>query len=114
MTTNPATGIKVTLLGDSLMTFPYQNFRFGDVIRSKIPYLKAHSDQGLIFYDEGIGGNTIYNIAMRIDEALSHHAQGLILFWDTDCSDFQETDSTRDSMRANYQFYLRYVINKVK
>lgn len=112
MTTNPTTGIKITLFGDSLMTFPYQNFRLGNVIRSKIPYLNSHN-QDLIFYDEGIGGNTIYDIAMRMDKVLSHNAQGLLLFWDTDCSDFQETDSTRAAMRANYQYYLQYVINKV-
>ena len=115
--TNSETGVKVTLLGDSLMTFPYNMFSFADHIRDNVGYLQANPNRSIIFYDEGKGSDTISKIAERIDSALTHHSQGLILFWDTDVSDFSEkglSDQEVHNMRAEYEYYLRYVIDKVK
>ena len=114
---NPEAGVNITLLGDSLMTFPYNMFSFANHIRDNIGYLRKHPNQSIIFYDEGKGADTISKIAERIDSALSHNSQGLILFWDTDVSDFSEKDLSNEevqSMRAEYEYYLRYVIEKVR
>jgi hypothetical protein len=116
MSTNPATGIKVTLLGDSLMTFPYTMFRLGNQIRDKVQHLRTHLNQSIIFYDEGNPSDTIFKISLRIESALSHHAEGLILFWDTDISDYEEFGLSVEEvsyMREKYEYYLRYVIEKV-
>jgi len=73
--------IRITLLGDSLLNMPVTSFglteKLGMLLPGRNPY----------FFNEGENGNTIWDIRRRLDIALSHESDYMVLFWDSDISD---------------------------
>jgi hypothetical protein len=105
-------GIKITVLGDSLVHRPFTEYKFFDVIKGYIT-----TDQRLTMYDEGQNGNKISDISSRLDTALAHNSQGLILQWDSDVSDIDESamsDTEITILRQNYENNLKSVIERIQ
>lgn len=98
----------VVLLGDSLLNRPFTSYNFGAMLRRR---LSSHS---LVVWNEGLDGNTIRNIADRLDSALSHDPEAVLLLWDSDVSDTNESllNSTQvATLRAAYTSTLQGVVN---
>ena len=107
----PLEGIKITMLGDSLVHRPHIQYKFFDMIKNYM-----NSDQSLILYDEGGNGNTIHDIYSRLDNALRHQSQGLILQWDSDVSDIDESVMTTTQiihLRQSYEHTLKSTIQRI-
>jgi len=99
---------RLTLLGDSLFNKPFWDYDLGGKIREELP------NYPLIVFNEGVNGQMIHQILDRLDSALSHRAEAVVLFWDTDCSDVDESvlnATAIASLRQRYQDNLRTVIN---
>lgn len=98
----------IVLLGDSLINRPFQRFDLGGMIRRRL------SDYPMVIWNYGADGSTIASSYNRLGSALSHNPDALILFWDSDASDVDESvlNSTQvTSLRANYMTTLRLVVN---
>lgn len=99
---------RVVLFGDSLINKPFNWYDFGDMIRSRLP------ENPTEFINEGQNGNTILSMRNRLDSALAHDGDAVIMFWDSDVSDIDETVLTYEEvveLRARYVANLRYVVN---
>ena len=98
----------VVLLGDSLLNRPFTQYNFGAMLRRR---LSSHS---LVVWNEGEDGNTIRDIADRLDAALAHNPEAVMMLWDSDVSDINESllNSTQVSaLRAAYTSTLQGVVN---
>lgn len=98
----------LVLLGDSLFNRPFQEYNLGAMIRRRL------SDYPILAWNEGQDGNTIRDIADRLDSALAHNPDAVILFWDSDCSDINESllNATQVAqVRAAYTSTLESVVN---
>jgi len=99
----------VVLLGDSLINRPFQRFDFGGMLRSRL------SKYPMTVWNEGGDGSTIAAIYDRLDRALAHNPDALILLWDSDASDIDESAMSSEEvveLRANYETTLRAVVNE--
>lgn len=109
--TNPSTihgFTNIVLLGDSLIEFPYELFNLGGLLYNHL------SDYKVNIISEGVGSDTILRIRERLPGALSKNPDVLVLLWDTDCSDTNENNFSKDEVqqiRSSYEENVRYTIN---
>lgn len=103
--------ISIVLLGDSLINVPFRRWKLQNKIDEQL-------DREVNLYNYGINGNRIISILDRVDNVLNESSpQYVILFWDTDCSDTDE--STMDAeqimeLRDNYRKNLIEVCTRIK
>ena len=91
----------VVLLGDSLMDRPFRQQN----LSSKIAAL-LDTAEPFIFIDSGNSGEEIASIASRTASVMAtYNPWGTIVFWDSDCSNVNETllsPAAVAALRANY------------
>ena len=98
----------VLLIGDSLTNRPFIRFDFGAMIRKNVP-------KPLILWNECQDGSKIGSVYKRLKTGLAHNASLVLLFWDTDSSDVDESlldAAVVKELRSNYTRTLRLVINE--
>jgi len=97
---NNAAMWNITLFGDSLINLPSSNFNLLELIQTQLVFGQA------TVYNSGINGNRIANMLARVDDMLtSTSPSAVILFWDSDCSDVDESTMSSEQvaeLRANY------------
>ena len=104
----PATTLNVVLLGDSLINRPTEMFNLTTLLTNM-----TEPPQGttLNFINSGDNGQEIKDIYARTAAVLEQYAPvwGVILFWDSDCSNIDESKLTPQQvvqLRANYSANL--------
>jgi len=100
----------VVLLGDSLVNRPFQRFDLGAMIRRRV----GITDHPLVLWNKGHDGSKIQSIYDRLASDLAPNPSAVILFWDSDASDVDESVlSTEEvaTLRSNYESTLRLVLN---
>jgi len=99
----------VMLIGDSLLNRPFQRFGSAGMLQRRL------SDYPLVFWNEAQDGSQIASSYSRLGPALSeHNPQAVVLLWDSDASDVDESVLTADevtTLRANYMTTLRVFCN---
>jgi len=102
--------INIALLGDSLIAVPWGEYGLKDKITEQIS-----SNVNLCSY--GRGGSKIEQILKRVDTALKEcQPQYVILFWDSDCSDIDESTMTPDEvteLRDQYKANVLEVCSRI-
>lgn len=93
--------VGITLLGDSLINKPYHMFNLVERMRKQLPATPFIS-----FYNEGENGNTISMILDRLPQALAHNAAGLILLWDSDVSNVDESTMNSTEIASTREAYM--------
>jgi hypothetical protein len=101
--------IRIVLLGDSLVNKPFWMFDLGGKIADMLP---SYTYQ---IYNQAQDGRTISRIRHELLPAvLARKPHALLMLWDTDCSDVDESDMSAEEVagvRAAFVSDLRYVIN---
>eukprot|EP01041_Mallomonas_annulata_P002077 gene2077-4056_t len=122
----------VVLFGDSMMSYPCHDYDLIGQIKSNL------SNLDIGYTNCGEGGNTISHLKNRLEYMLqnippithanlsiSSHVSGLtnrnssvmvILYWDSDCSDMDETtmnEIERQYLRQGYLGHLNYVVYSI-
>ena len=98
----------VVLIGDSLVNRPFRKFGSGGMIRRRIP------EYPLVIWNAGEDGSKIASTYNRLPAALAHNPNAVILLWDSDASDVDESLLTEEQvteLRGNYTETLRLVVN---
>ena len=109
-THSPKAICDVALLGDSLINVPWGLYNLRDKVESQL-------DRPVNLYNYGVNGDTIGKILDRTDGMLANvRPQAVILFWDSDISDINESilhPDQKTALRENYKSALRSVGNKI-
>lgn len=115
--------VEVALFGDSLVANTNRDYHIVRSIESQLSTL--HPDTTIYVYGSGIGGNRILDLKNRMNTDVLDRSSwkslvtgrtapdALVLYWDSDCSDVDETPDTQDSIRAAYESNLRYVLTQL-
>ena len=102
--------IKVAFIGDSLINRPYLKYNLTDKIQALLPDLK------LSISNYASDGSVIKNIKNSLNQMLISKPDAVLLFWDSDCSDVDESSMSYPEvmeLRANYTRNLEEVIEHV-
>ena len=107
------TSYKVILFGDSLVNTPYQDYHMKRLI---LQYFPKYPIGDIV--NAGVGGDRIYRMRDRLyRDALDLNPDAMILLWDSDCSDIDESDYTPDGiteLRKKYEDDLVYVVEEIQ
>lgn len=115
--------VEIALFGDSLI----ENTDFSFHIAANIQHALSPKYPSLEFsvYSSGQGGNTIFDLRNRMDrDVLQRHStkwlisgrsapNAVVVYWDSDCSDYTETMDMKDSMRNTYKENLYFVLKEL-
>jgi hypothetical protein len=104
----PATTLNVVLLGDSLINRPSEMF---NLTQQLVNLTEPPPGTVLNFINSGDNGQEIKDIYARTAAVLAQYAPvwAVILFWDSDCSNIDESTLTPQQvaqLRANYSANL--------
>jgi lysophospholipase L1-like esterase len=104
----PAATLNVVLLGDSLINRPTEMFNLTQLLAT---LTEPPPNTTLNFINSGDNGQEIKDILARTEAVMQQYAPvwGTILFWDSDCSNIDESKLTPaevDQLRANYSANL--------
>lgn len=102
----------IILLGDSLMNRPYNEYDLSGIIESLI----IPSDFNFSIINQGENANKIEDILNRMPTVMSFIQEDdfVLLFWDSDCSDVDETLLSKDEvviLRNNFMNNIQAVID---
>ena len=104
----------VLLLGDSLINRPYNEHNLSGIIASLVDLPPGDSIE---YINAGNNGNEIADILARTPQALATYTPwATILFWDSDCSNIDESTMTPAQvaqLRQNYTDNVMRVISLV-
>ena len=107
--------VNITLLGDSLIGRPCNDHGLESKILERIQPEEWKSRINLI--NSGNSGNKIADILARVDDVLSfNNPSAVILFWDSDCSNVDESSMSSEevtNLRANYSANVQSVTTKI-
>lgn len=103
---------RLTFIGDSLIHRPYVEFDLGGRLQRHFTTINLN------ITDRSVEGNTIERCRKTIENDVPvGSADMVLLFWDTDVSDYDESSMTSEEVtekRSKYLEDLTYVINVVK
>ena len=98
----------VLYIGDSLLNRPFQKFCSAGMVQRRL------SDHKMLFWNKAQDGSTIASSYSRLSDGLAHNPQAVVLLWDSDASDVDESVLTSDevvALRAEYVATLRAFVN---
>ena len=100
--------LTVVLLGDSLINRPFEMFNLSQLLTN---LTEPPPGTNLVFVNSGDNGQEIKDIYARTAAVLAQYAPvwGVVLFWDSDCSNIDESVLTPQqvaALRANYSANL--------
>jgi lysophospholipase L1-like esterase len=112
----PAPGaIRIVFVGDSLVHRSADDH--GLLTRIREILAQRHPNQTIEVVDAGVNGNRIADIRERLgQDVLDLHPDAVVLYWDSDVSDVDETTLTsndRWTLRAAYEADLRTVCSRL-
>ena len=110
--------VTIVLLGDSLIYKPSTNYHLLDKIQQILSNETANSSKMSVrLVNKGSNGQTIADIRKRTsDVLLRYRPNGIIMFWDSDVSNYDESEMTEDEIllkRSNYYANLMFVAKQI-
>jgi hypothetical protein len=115
---------EVALFGDSLVENTDLVYHISSNIQATLS--SAHPNLAISVYSSGHGGNTILDLRNRYKEdVVERHSQKwlisgftppdvVIVYWDSDCSDDEETPQTINAIRGAYVDNLVYLLTHLQ
>jgi len=93
---NNQKNITIVLLGDSLVYQPCRKHHLIEKIHERLSNVTI----SVRIVNEGVNSDTISKIRDRTTEMLlRYQPDGVILFWDSDCSDYDESTMSEDEIK---------------
>jgi hypothetical protein len=104
--------VNIALIGDSLLRHPANDWNL-------IPKLQANLPEfNLNFTVYAKDGSTIFDVKTgQLLQSLNDKPDGYILFWDSDCSDINESVMAPleiDALRLRYEHNVNFVVSSIK
>ena len=100
----------MSLFGDSLLNIPFQTFGLGDKLQALLPSVK------LLITNQACNGQTIANLKDRLEFVYEEKPDLVLMHWDTDVSDVDESQLTEAqvvSLRGTYEENLHFVVSEL-
>lgn len=108
--------IKVMFVGDSLLNRPIKEQGLVFKLRKLLPF-DYKNDSRLIFMSAAADGSTILDIRQKqLSVALSKMPDMIIMFWDSDCSNYNEMTMASEEVsiqHKNYRENLKIVVETI-
>lgn len=103
----------IIFLGDSLIFKPVTLHDMFDMLEKLLITRVFQTNYSIQLINEGVGSDTIARIYKRLDDVLNKYSDiaAVILFWDTDCSDTDESQMTLDEVISLRETYYQTVLS---